>query len=461
MTIPFILASSISIRIGEKFLFTGDSWTMNRGEHWAILGPNGSGKSTLAKALAGKLSVVRGAITLYFGDPSNEPFPISQKEYIGYLSFDTHRALVEKADKDAEAHSLMGKEYQGNELLQLSTGQMRRALIERTLARKPQLLILDEPFEGLDQDSKRLLIDFIDSDIMQNIQVILITHHLDELFPSISHVMLIKDGHIYKSGKRTEVLTHEHVSFLFSLKHKVNHVATMVPGKIIGETLIELSHVMVRMGEKNILNDINWTMKTGENWMIVGPNGAGKSTLMSLILGDHVQAFSNSIKIFGRKRGSGESIWDIKQHIGYISSNFHLDYREPITADKVVLSGFFDSIGLYRSASLKQKEIASEWFTRLQIEDLKNRNFMSLSLGQQRLILITRALVKSPRLLILDEPCHGLDIKNRERVLQIIDQSIQYHSNIIYITHHPQDILHSITHIMVLENGKIVRTLSL
>src|SRR3989338_3992466 len=186
MNTPFITASNICIRIREKFLFDGDSWTMNKGEHWAILGPNGSGKSTLAKALAGRLPIVKGSILLHFGNPSDHPYPVSQKSHIGYLSFDTHRKVAQQEEKQAEYMSFAGREYEGKRVAEfiqndeviktlgieelsskslshVSTGEMRKVLIAKFFSQNLKLLILDEPFEGVDAESKKSLIEFIDT----------------------------------------------------------------------------------------------------------------------------------------------------------------------------------------------------------------------------------------------------------------------------------------------------------
>ena len=197
-----------------------------------------------------------------------------------------------------------------------------------------------------------------------------------------------------------------------------------------------MKNVNVSYGKKVVLKNFNWSVQQGENWKIVGPNGAGKSTLLSLISCDNLQAYANEIYLFGLRRGTGESIWDIKQKIGLVSSEFQIHYRESISALKVVLSGFFDSIGFYRLASGKQKETALNWMEFLEIAKVAEDDFTRLSCGQQRLVLIARAMVKSPPLLILDEPCQGLDRTNRNLVLELIDQIGQNSATqILYVTH--------------------------
>jgi molybdate transport system ATP-binding protein len=202
-----------------------------------------------------------------------------------------------------------------------------------------------------------------------------------------------------------------------------------------------MENVRVKYGNTTVLDGLNWTMKSGENWVILGPNGCGKTTMLNLVTGDNPQAYANKIHLFGKRRGSGESIWDIKRRTGIVSSELQIRYRQPITAFEVVLSGFFDSVGLYHHFSTEQKETAEQWLEVLGIADNSDRVFNQLSYGEQRMLLLARSLVKMPLILILDEPCQGFDPINRGRILDAID-AIGGHSesNIIYVTHYPDEI---------------------
>ena len=195
-------------------------------------------------------------------------------------------------------------------------------------------------------------------------------------------------------------------------------------------------------------------MKFGEHWAIAGPNGAGKTTLLSLISGDNPQAYANEIYLFGKRRGTGESIWDIKQKIGLISSEFQIRYRKALKALDVVLSGFFDSVGLYRRCTAAQRRIAMQWIEFLQLADRSDKLFNQLSYGEQRLILLARAMVKLPLVLILDEPCQGLDRTNRQMVLSLIDAiATTQKTHILFVTHYPNEIPDCITHILRFEKS--------
>jgi molybdate transport system ATP-binding protein len=218
------------------------------------------------------------------------------------------------------------------------------------------------------------------------------------------------------------------------------------------EILISMENVTVKYDKTTVLDRISWTMKAGENWVIFGPNGCGKTTLLNLVTGDNPQAYANKIYLFGKRRGTGESIWEIKRRTAIVSSEFQIRYRKPITAFEVVLSGFFDSVGLYRNFSTEQKETVEQWLEILGVADKSDRFFNQLSYGEQRMLLLARSLVKMPQILILDEPCQGLDPINRGRILDAIDV-IGGHSktNIIYVTHYPDEIPACMTRMLLFD----------
>ena len=347
----------------------------------------------------------------------------------------------------------------GNPLRYFSNGETRKTLIGKALLSEPKLLILDEPFEGLDTKSVLWLKETLSDLIKNGLAVWLVSHRFEELVPEITHVLCLKSGEIFAQGLRSQVLITEVMEGLYEkVDHKETNLKTNENSTEINRTpistgffesvtekdrkhsLIRMRNVNVHYGEKVVLKKFFWSVEQGENWKIVGPNGSGKSTLLSLICGDNLQAYANEIYLFGRRRGTGESIWDIKQKIGFVSSEFQVRYRQPVNALKVVLSGFFDSIGYYQPASVTQKERALSLMELLEITNLTDLDFTRLSYGQQRLILIARAMIKSPPLLILDEPCQGLDRTNRKRVLELVDLvGKNTTTQILYVTHSADD----------------------
>jgi len=342
------------------------------------------------------------------------------------------------------------------------------------LMRRPKLLILDEPFEGLDQPSRNSLTDTINELTRTNIQLILITHRFEEIISNISHVMLLKQGRIYKAGRKKDVFTPDNINRAYEMDsasdqtdpHEfLNALPALTPKrspnshdkiKAAARILIEMKNVTVKYNRTRILDGINWVVRNGENWMLTGPKGAGKSTILTLIRGENLQAYANEIYLFGKKRGSGESIWDIRKRLGYIASDLQLRQRKNTNAFDVVCSGFFDSNGLYRRCSSDELLIAGQWTHFLDIADLANQKFGRLSHGQRQLVLIARAMVKSPEFLILDEPFQGLDIKNKSKLEGILETIGSHtHTNLIYVPDQDADILNCMTHELKMERGKV------
>lgn len=478
---PFISLQDITIRIGEKTFFENTSFEFYKGQQWLIFGPNGSGKSTLAKAIAGILPLKQGKIILDFlKDKSfdktqglRHPYPSVHKDKIEYISFETQANLLKRDSLKRDLESYMGvssggtkvkdylkseknlfvsEEFLDREISTLSTGEMRKVFLTKAISSSPKLLILDEPFDGLDVASKKILMDII-SQIMKKIMVMIIVHRIDEVPNAITNIMLIKDLKIQDSGEKEFILKIYPDIFLSSRKIlQEKQVSEASPGNKI---FIDMSGVSVNVGNKKILNNINWTVREGENWAVLGPNGAGKSTLISLINGDQLQSYSNDIYIFGKKR-SEIPLYEIKKNIGIVSSDLMLKYQYQLSGFEVILSGFFDSIGLYKIASKTQKKRALEWVKKLNLQSLTDRNYQELSFGQKRMVLIARAVVKSPKLLILDEPCHGLDHENRTKVLEIIETiGAKSKTQIILITHNYDEIMPCINQVLNLKEGKI------
>ena len=209
----------------------------------------------------------------------------------------------------------------------------------------------------------------------------------------------------------------------------------------------KLNHVSIRYGSRTILKELDWTVLNGERWALSGQNGAGKSTLLSLICADNPQSYACDIALFGIPRGSGESIWDIKKHIGYVSPEMHRAYQKDIPAIRIVASGLKDSVGLYAKPSVEEYETCRFWLDVFGLEGKENTTFLKLSSGEQRLVLLARAFVKDPELLILDEPLHGLDNNNRMLVKNVIDTFMQRENKtLIMVTHYEEELPTCIDH---------------
>lgn len=481
---PFITLDRVTIRVREQRLFSGSSWSIGLGQNWAVIGPNGSGKTSLVRAIAGWVPIVKGKI--HYHHPTVSP------QNIGYLSFETQRNLISREERRDESRCFSGQfnnhltvrelleieadghttptadnrriikqldlaELVGRPVRGLSTGEIRRVLIAQQILKRPPLLILDEPFDGLDTRSRAKLTSTFEQLMDGETQIILVTHRLREIPPGISHILGVNTGQVVFQDERIRLGSGDLLRIYGFGNHSI--VSSPKQRRIkhrkhprIGQKIIDMQDVTVGYDGVAVISHLNWTVRSGENWAVLGPNGAGKSTLLSLIFGEHPQAYANSIKLFGRQRGSGESIWEIKRHIGLVSSEFQIRYRKKILAAEVVLSGFFDSVGLYRRVSDPQRLIAATWMEQLGCSHLAGRWFQLLSQGEQRLVLLARAMVKSPRLLILDEPCQGLDLTARQRILHLLDGlGFGSKTQLLYVTHQPDERLDCITHVLQFE----------
>ncbi len=339
----------------------------------------------------------------------------------------------------------------------LSTGEMRRVLIARALLRSPWLLILDEPFGGLDPASRQDLHATVGRLVKGGTQVILVTHHADEIFEACSHVICLKEGRVLARGRREDLLTPERMRALYARRagRRAARPAPEPPSTPAGAPrtpiLVEMKNVTVAYGTRIVLDRVDWTVRRGENWAVQGPNGSGKSTLLRLITGDHPQAYANDIRLFGRPRGSGETVWEIKGRIGMVSPEFQIRFHRRMTVMDMVLSGFFDSVGLYRRASAQQRAAARRWVEHLGLAGLAGAAADRISYGERRMALIARAMVKSPEILVLDEPCQGLDRGNREMVIDMVNQvGTRTATCLVYVTHRPEEIPACIAHVLVL-----------
>ncbi len=460
-----------TFHLSETKNLTLDALTLQAGESWAFVGANGSGKSSLARVLAGELNAAKGQLTNSFVRPVRlsleqlqklvaEEWERNNTDLLSPGEDDTGRTtaeIIQENTKDPQRCQQLAALFGITRLLDrrfkyLSTGETRKTLLCQTLMSQPDLLVLDEPFDGLDVDSRANLAQVLAGLHQQNCTLVLVLNRFDDIPDFIDNVGVLAECTLTHVGPRREILAEALVAQLAHSEQLAGMAlpeaddAGSKPALVAGDPLIVLRDGVVSYNDKPILNHLSWEVKPGEHWQIVGPNGAGKSTLLSLVTGDHPQGYSNDLTLFGRRRGSGETIWDIKQHIGYVSSSLHLDYRVSSSVRNVILSGYFDSIGIYQAVSDRQQSLAKQWLHLLGMEKLGDAPFHGLSWGQQRLVLIARALVKHPALLILDEPLQGLDPINRQLVRRFVDVLIgEGETQLLFVSHHAEDAPHCIT----------------
>ena len=333
----------------------------------------------------------------------------------------------------------------------LSTGETRRLMLARAILTSPQWLILDEPYAGLDRDYQQQL-DGLLAQLSQRYTLLMITSREQELPDCFEVISLFDQEKLCDTFARQQWLNHPLRQQWQALAGVVStqFAKTLNKGQsshIEYDPIFAIHEGRVAYHDGLIFEHLNWCIHPRQHWQVRGPNGCGKSTLLNLIFGDHPQCYSNTIDILGHRRGSGESIWQIKQQIGMVSSALHLQYRVNVKAVDVVLSGFYDSIGLYQQPSESESQQAMDWLGLLQMEHLANKGFRTLSYGQQRLLLIARALIKRPVLLLLDEPCQGLDYLNRKIVLQALTLiAKQQLSQLVYVSHYDDEAITGIDH---------------
>lgn len=438
------------IKIGEPL-----NICLQDGQQIAIVGDNAAGKTDLVNILMGRRRLAGNPISYDFSPSSSnlvsdnirsitfqDAYGEAGSNYYHQLRWNsveideetpTAGELLQGLGDDAlreELFTLFGlRPVLDKYIITLSSGELRKFQIARALFSKPRVLILDNPFIGLDAQTRDLLSDLLARLASSwKIMIILVMARYEELLPFITHVIPVsgmKPGTMVPAGEfKTSVadvpLKEDIRQAILSLPVKEYPQGGFYPSEE-GSCILKLNNISIHYDTRTILKNLSWTVNEGEHWAITGQNGAGKSTLLSLVCADNPQAYACDFEIFGHKRGTGESIWDIKKHIGYVSPEMHRSYQKNISALEVVASGLFDTVGLYMHPDEKQLEQSLYWMRIFEISNLAHRSYLKLSSGEQRMCLVARAFVKDPELLILDEPMHGLDIKKMNQILKIID----------------------------------------
>lgn len=447
--------------LDEERTVTLGSLTISPSDLIVLIGGNGSGKTSVAKALNAEIPLKSGvAPTNYHSvlvsfEKQMELFEAdyemrnsdctTPEEEIGI----TPNLIFKDDDKETISQLVQGlglEKLLDKPIRLLSGGEGRKVLIAHALASKPNLIIFDTPFDALDVETRAELLRLINQ-IHTEYQTptVLIVNRPNEIPDSLTEMGIIQDCAITKLASRAEIEADEDAKALLGVASIPNITLPNVPAKfrikeIEGDEVVSLKNVTVAY-QRVVLDKLNFTVKKGQQWHIMGPNGAGKSTLLSMITGDNPLVYANDVTVFGFKRGSGESIWDIKKYYGVVSGALHLDYRVNGPAINVVLSGFYDSIGLYQKPSDDEINTARKWLRLAGLLHKEHAAFKSLSFGQQRLLLIIRALVKNPPLLILDEPLQGLDGYARALVKSFISYVMKNgKTSILFVSHHEEDL---------------------
>ena len=411
------------------------NWTWQQGESWVVTGPNGSGKSALAALWVGRLDAVGGSLARH------SAFARAEDAWIGFerqrllLEWERHIDLTDVSESpdpgtlvrdfvgDPGALTRFGLEEKGGRgLKHLSTGELRRACLARAWALKLPFLILDEPFEGLDVQGVEQLRALLGETRNAGTDLVFLTRRPDDLPPGEWNRWTLEAGAAPERAVEP-------------------HLFTGSP-QGSGEPVLEFRAVSAGYPNVPVLSDFDWTVRRGDRWLVSGPNGSGKSTLLSLISGDHPQVFSNDIRLFGLRRGPELTLAALRRRVALVSYTAHMGFRNlfGVTGLEVLASGFAGTVGLWTEPSWDQvaacRELAASWG----LTDAAAQPWEELSWGTQRLLLLGRSLVTGPELLLLDEPCQGLDSRAQVRVLDLVDRWMTQERTLIYVTHRADEV---------------------
>jgi molybdate transport system ATP-binding protein len=343
------------------------------------------------------------------------------------------------------------------QVIKLSNGETKRVMIASALVTNPKIITFDHPLTGLDTNARDEFSSILTSIIESGITPLMATSPF-EIPNSVTHVAVVKNNNVIFKCERS-AFNPSHFDFLHPIEIESNELLNLISfdDQPAFSSIVFMKDVTVEYDGKKILDHINWHVQQGERWALTGPNGAGKSTLLSLINADNPQAYANDIILFDRKRGSGESIWDIKRLTGFVSPELYQYFPTDSSCLHVIESGFYDTIGLFRPTDISKENICRRWMKMMQIDQYANRLFSMVPASVQRLCLLARAIVKNPTLLILDEPTQGLDISQQQFFTHLIDQICNNSRvTLIYVSHYEEHIPRAVTRRIRLAKGKTV-----
>jgi molybdate transport system ATP-binding protein len=500
MNTPLITLNKISVKFANTSLFNQLNFEIHQGQNWAITGKSGSGKSVLLQTIAGNIGINGGSIVYHFMDAVHQHNPnadvlltfhrfiafagakhhfktlsntadfyyqqrynssdsedtLTVREYLQSVKVNNHKPAYWTFDKTIAALNLTA--LCDKQTIKLSNGETKRLMIAAALLKNPVILLLDNPMTGLDIETRKSFNILLNEIAASGIHIIMATsaHELPDV---VTNVAVLDNGSISQSLTRQEFEQSEHNA---TDKASVDTEALKV---LLNATtthhsysqIVSMTDVLIKYGEKTILNKVNWQINPGECWALLGHNGAGKSTLLSLINGDNPQAYANNIILFDKKRGTGESIWDIKSKIGFVSPELYQYFPTDNSCLQVIESGFYDTLGLFRPSIKPRADLALSWMKALEIDQYARQLLKNIPASAQRLCLLARALIKNPALLIFDEPCQGLDDHQQQHFKSVID-AICSISNVtlIYVTHYQHEIPDSVDKVLRLDKGEVV-----
>lgn len=495
----FIAIKGAKVNYLERNIFQNLEFEMLEGEQWAILSASGMEKTAFLDTILGKTNLSQGQIIREFSreyqqektaageinsfrdlvsvvsqkytftNKSNlqnfyyqQRFNSSESEEAATVWEHLSEVPVKRAGywNTKNVMDLLDLERLSDKsLIKLSNGESRRLAIASALLRNPKLFLMDQPMTGLDVGSRAHFTEVLEAMIASGIQVIMATS-AGEIPEAITHVAILEGGKVSQTLRREEFHSldfHQHQALAQFDHRKLDKLIQAKPIPTFDQ-LVQMNNIHIEYNGKVILDQVNWSVKQGECWVLRGHNGAGKSTLLSLVNGENPQAYANDLTLFDHKRGTGESIWDIKRPIGFVSPELVRYFPSNQTCLKVVLSGLFDTMGLFKKVSSEQEQEAMDWLRLFRIEHIAQKRLNQVPLENQRFCLLARAMIKSPALLILDEAAQGMDDEQRILFRETVNH-IGSHPQVsmIYVSHYDEDIPEVVDKELVLEEGKVQR----
>jgi molybdate transport system ATP-binding protein len=480
---PLIRLENVDAALDGRIVLHSLDWRLRPGESWAVLGGNGAGKSTFLKLIRGEIAPAPGCggkrAFAFDGDEQTtavgvqEKMPLISPEFQErYLRMEWSRTAAEVVESGIGGgdylyrHATQEEKTRMRDTVQwlgikpllrrniqeLSTGELRKVLIARALAGAPRVLVCDELCDGLDAQSRPALLVALNRIARAGTQLIFTTHRAEELIPAITHRLVLRDGRIVER---------EPISGSGESKRRARRAVPSTPPrngflqpKGTGHSLIRIESASVFLGDVATLRNISWEWHAGEHWALTGPNGAGKTTFLKLVCGDVHPAFGGRVHRFEFTPGS--TLWELRRKIGFVSPALQASYREPLSGAEVIASGFFSSVGLMQRPSSSQLSHARAVAKRLGFAALAARNTMQMSYGEFRKILLARALVHQPEVLVLDEPFDGLDAESKAKLAETLECIAYRGTSLLVVTHHESDLPSCISHLAQMDQGRIV-----
>jgi molybdate transport system ATP-binding protein len=462
----------------NKPVLTNINWIVSKNENWAVIGGMASGKTTLLEALAGKLHVKgesdftpadvridRWELPKFIALASFSNYLINGSEFYYQQRYNfapiehvpTVRSFLGNFNPDDPGISALRiNELFDLELIKLSNGQTRKVILAKALLSRPALLLLDNPFAGLDSGARADLRNLIEGLLRDGQRIMLTCTYREDIPAGFTNWLYLQNSKIVFQG---------------ALKDGIDFAMHTIPADHFKESSIplrsrdrtetsfkkalELKNVTIRYGDKLVLDRVNWTVKHNEKWALMGKNGSGKSSLLSLVNADNPQAYQNEILLFDEKRQYGRSIWQIKKRIGFFSPELHAYFNEDLSVSDTIATGYTDTFVPKKNLTESEEKRIHDLLVFYSMEHLLTRRYRQLSSGEQRLVLFIRSLVKDVDLLILDEPFQGFDHALVQRSRMLIDQYCE-NATLIFVTHYPEELPSCITNILTLDEGKSV-----